>query len=259
MPYEARELSRDGQPPGICEVTMNIAKLLITALAGRAINYVGIVENASWWGDVIAYWPMDDPSGSTARDEKGNNRTAALGAGVTVAQPGKYGLSYTLSGAASAAISGNAAYLAAFTQDEFTVMGWSKLTTHNATARMLFECRVDASNYAGVQASTGINDLRSMQRGGGAAVVNTSAVDFDPTAAWFHWCITHSWANTRLRLYINGVKSATDGLLTNQIAGAIAGAGILNYLSGPMIGGLQHVVTVGRELTATEIGEVVFF
>lgn len=162
-------------------------------------------------GSLIGYWPLDDRSGTAAKDRSGNARDAAYSGTYTLKSPGRGDGAPVLSVAGSGAVNLYTAGLAgawngdAYTQVvEFAVSGsgdWS-----DSTARNLITVGADGSNTAYLRKQTASNTLAVVRVGSGT----TSSLTYTMSdTALHHAAVVANKAADRFALYIDGAQTGS--------------------------------------------------
>lgn len=172
----------------------------------------------------IAYWPLAEPSGSTAIDESGNSRDGAYSnvtLGATGIGDGR--TAATFNGTTSLVNVYSASLDAAFNNAEMTIVVWAQVSAAgdwtDATNRSPMAIGADtANNYIRFLKTTTNNQMTNSQVAGGTSKSVTSALS--PTA-WFHLAITASKSGDALKTYINGAQSGATQTGLGIWAGAL--------------------------------------
>lgn len=212
--------------------------------------------------NVLAYWPMSEPSGATAIDASGAGRTGTYNS-IVLSQSG------IGDGSSAVLFDGSTSYLdvsstslaAAFTGGEFTISLWFKVATAgvwtDATNRRLLTFQVDANNRMLLQKTTVNNTLNWFYQAGGTSK-SISKVTTTPTG-WVHLAVTVTKAGDALIAYYNGVQEGTTQTGLGTFAGSLAatttaiGSGNGNGPTLVWSGPLAHVAVWNVALTAAQI------
>jgi hypothetical protein len=205
----------------------------------------------------IAYWPLDDASGSTARDASGNGRTGTY-SNVTLGATGP------VSGGAAASFNGSTSFVnvysaslaAAFNGAEVTLMGWAQATNWVAGVT-LFKFGVNGNNDVYIQKNNTSDRFEGFYVAG-ATTDATSETGGQTSTAWRHAAITVSKAADQMRLYVNGVQVGTTQSTLGTWAGTLANTRCVigaadTALSNPWLGNLAHVAVFTRALSAADV------
>jgi hypothetical protein len=179
-----------------------------TADADAASNVDG--DSGSDSGDVtaglIAYYPFDETSGTTAADASGNGHTGSLMGGATWATGHRAG---------AVSLNGNNGYVGLpsgilSTTSNFTIATWIKLNNISTWAR-IFDFGTGTTTYMFLTVESG-NGMRLAMTTNGFN--NEQRID-GPTlsaGAWQHVAVTVSGSVGTL--YMNGAKVATSSGMT---------------------------------------------
>lgn len=211
----------------------------------------------------IAYWPLNDPIGSTQlQDVSGNGFALTPSAsGVTL---GATGAVSTSGGARGVALDGVAGYLTApaglssylGAGDSFTVEIWLTLTTStNSGFNRVFS--TDYPNVSPFDGWTGgvKNDGSDIffDAGNGSALTSTSAGISPAEALLQPWHLVWTFSPSTMRIYSNGVQVASTtaptlatGRFNLNIGRSATGFGYLFAV-------LQHAAVYGYTLSSTQV------
>jgi len=207
----------------------------------------------------IAYWPMAEPSGTTALDASGNGRTGTytgVTLGVTGIGDGRTAASFD--GATSKNNVFSASLAAAFGSAEGSIILWAKVSAvgvwSDGIVRRFITLQVDANNRAYIEKVAGANTFGINYVAGGTAK-NRNRVT--TTVAYFHVTMTWSKSNDRAIMYFNGVQEGATLTALGTWVGTIVntntnvGANATTPTS-VWSGSLAHAAVFARELTAAE-------
>lgn len=215
---------------------------------------------AMFGSSLIGYWPLDELSGTVARDVSGNGRDGAYrDTGVTYAQAGiKGGRSVLLDG--TGYINAQTAGLAAaFNGLEGTVLVWVKLPDWSGTGVKTFvRIQVDASNLLIIRKGPTAGTLDYYFTAGGTSHV-TAGIAYTNTN-FVAYAMTWSKSGNKLSKYAAGsLATAEGGYLGSGWAGAptlaLFGAGATTP-SETLVGYEAHAFILNRAATANEIARV---
>jgi len=214
---------------------------------------------ATFGNSIISYLRLSETSGATAADTSGNGRTATY-TNVSLANTTHLGSPAPLLVPASApGINWYSASLAAaFDPAELALMGWAKVSGAgvwtDGAQRDIAYLRADANNYVEIKKRTNNNQFQFEYRAGG---VTNSVIIAWASTDWFHWAITVSKLNDRMRAYING---AMVGVEQNGLGVWLGALGATNVNLGTIGAGLMlwdgwmsNVVLLDREATGDEL------
>lgn len=213
----------------------------------------------------IAYWPLNETSGSTADNAQGTAARDGSYTSVNLAQD------ELASGYSAVRLSGSGSYVNLYStslRDAFNPL-LGTLMFHaiihpdqwnDTSARRFVMLKVDGSNDFTIFKDTTANRLTLRHRAGGTAVsvnVDTSAAgNVDLTYSQLvQFAITWNKANNRFRAYINGTQVGSDVSGLGTWAGSLAEAwvGIDSSLAFPSKGHFGHVAIWTSELTQAQI------
>ncbi len=192
--------------------------------------------------NLIAYFPFNETSGTTADNLEGTADRDGTYNNVTLNQTGigdGNGAAQIIPANSSSSVDfDTASYVSAFNGDEGTVAVWLKVSGvgvwTDGDFLTMCTCRVDGDNeFLLSKSNSGSpNDLRWHYAAGGTAETITSAVHAS-TTGWFHMAITWSAAGDIVRAYFNGTEVSTSASLGTWVgdpnnrdvwgAGAITG------------------------------------
>ena len=204
---------------------------------------------------LVAGYPFEEGSGTTAADVSGNGHTGSLTGGVTWTTSGKYGNALSFDGTTGYV---NVASPNLPTGD-YTWEAWVN-PNQTSTFQALLVSR-------GLEVSPGGLEL-DLDAGGKIIVWSNGALRLTsattlPAGTWSHMALTRTGAT--LRLYINGAldsNTGTDGVAHNfssagaecpLLIGVDNDSGCTAALNGYFAGRLDEIRIYSRALTATEI------
>lgn len=210
---------------------------------------------------LIAYWKLDETTGTVAADSSGNGRTGAY-SGVDLA-------SVAWSGGGMAPLFDgtnvdivniySASLAAAFNIDEGGVFVWGMVQSAgvwtDGTERYLMCLAVDASTYIYIRRTTTNAQLNCIYRSGGAN--HTVNIASGSPTGWFLIGVTWSQVADEVRIYYNGAQSGSTVTPVAQWVGAL---GSTRTLLGDRIatgagrwsGYVAHCGVLNRPFTLTE-------
>jgi hypothetical protein len=236
----------------------SLARRKLAAVLPRGGGYTAKVLLLS----PLAYWPLNEPAGTTCRDLSGNAYNGTYNANVTRAAgpDGKSSIVLAGNGVSNVYSAGLAA---AIPTGEWTVNLWFKVSAAavwtDATARYGFRLGCGASNELFFRRTTTNGQVQWSYTAGGTA--KTRNVNSLTATGWQMITVTISKANDRMLPYINGAVYGTaitglgtwNGTLTTTegVIGAYnssAGNGWSGYLA--------HIALWGRELAAGEVASL---
>jgi hypothetical protein len=183
-------------------------------LYNRALSDAEVASLYNWAPGPIAYWKMDENTGTTANDTSGNGNTATLNNGPTWTN-GKFGSGISLDGS-NDFISANDSTSLDISK-EFTVSGWIKLKQLPSVAAKF----IGKWNETGNQRSyiLGLNSTNILgyvdfagSWGPGQAVTSNTYVSLNQ---WAY--VSYVYDGAFLYLYLDGVRVATPVAYTNTV------------------------------------------
>lgn len=208
----------------------------------------------------IAYWPLDDTSGSVATDRSGNGRDGAY-ANVTLGQPG-VGDGRTaagFNGTSSTVNVQSASLAAAFNGAAGTLVLQAQVSAAgvwtDGANRRIIHIQADASNRIILFKET-TNDLRWLYVAGGTSEQVVLAAT---PLGFFQMAITWDKAADQVKAYYNGAQTgATQTTLGTWVGALTAGnigsasGGAASFWSGSIAG----VALFDRALSAAQIAQL---
>ena len=222
-----------------------------TLSAAEALKYV-------FGDDLVALWPLDEPSGTAVLDTSGNGFDG-VNTNATVNQPG--GIDgqpfYNFNGTSARCAMHSAGLAAALDMDEFTVGVFGRDTTGgtwtDGDTNRIFAIRTDASNLMQCYTAA-VNNRFTFNRTGDGTSKNISK-DSLTTTGWFHMGMTVSIVADEQIAYWDGepVAAATTGLDAYVGTPATEFIGSLNASTGFWPGDIQLVFWANRPATASEM------
>ncbi len=204
---------------------------------------------------LIAYWPLNEPSGATCEDIAGNNHDGTY-TSVTLAQPGigDGKTSAQFNGTTSRSNVYSTGLRDVFNGAEGSLILWAKVAnagvwTDSADRAFAQFCKSDFTLPFRIYKPTSNSAVTFSVLGKSYTTVSMS------TIGWACYAVTWSNSNDRMRSYLNGLlKNTTTGLTAwgaNVLGSAIIGAGTTSaWLHN---GYVAHVMLLNREATAEEI------
>jgi hypothetical protein len=213
----------------------------------------------------LAYWPLDELSGSTADNAQGTAARDGSYSGVTLnstAGPGALNRAGLWDGANDHCDIYSASLAGAFNGDEGTLSVWFKVSAAgvwtDGTTRYFAYIGVDANNYVYMRKNSGNNAYRVEYKAGGTA--KAIAVVYSATS-WTHLGLTWSAATDEVKLYQNGTKTGATGSSLGTWAGSPASTttliGAFNITpTSVMDGYLAHVALWSSALTGPQMASL---
>lgn len=210
----------------------------------------------------IAYWPLNETSGTNADNAQGNADRDGTYTGVvlnSVASPITGDNAPLFDGTSDFVDVNTASLNSVFNGSELTLSMWFKVSAagvwSDSTYRRLYYLLVDGSNFLTLQKT---NTTNQIQFAYSAAAVLENVVDTSlaGTTDWVHVAYTVSKANERTTPYINGSPITGTTTLGVWVGGAFSHARIGAQLGTPTQvwdGYLSHVAIFASELTAAQV------
>ena len=197
--------------------------------------------------DLIAYYKLDETSGTTVTDSTGTNN--ATNYNVTVNQTGKIDKAYDFNG--------NLAYLQSGAQSftgnsNYTISAWIKTDVAD-TYQVIFSNGIE-SPEAGLKFKINSNNTIGVDL---ANVVGTTSTSTVSTGTWYFVTLTKS-ENT-YQIYINGSADGSAGTITSSNISAIGTQRIGRDVSSGtdyFNGLLDEVGVWSRALTSQEVSDL---
>lgn len=209
----------------------------------------------------IAYWPLNEDSGTTAYDRSGNAYNGAH-SNVTLGQTGiGDGNICPLYVPASASLTNlySAGFAGAFNGQEGTVAQWLKVANAgvwtDGGVRIGIRLYIDGDNRLAF-AKTATNNIFQFLYGAGGITrtveITTSRTD------WFHAALTWSLSANQVKAYINGIRTGTTQAVgtwagTPHSSYTLIGAGKSDGSGSLWSGWVAHAAYWNRPLTPSEI------
>lgn len=234
-----------------------------TLLLSRRFNpqaYTNKVETVAP-ANLIAYWPLSDPVGSTvATDASGNGRNGAY-SNVTLgaAGIGDGRSAATFNGTTSYCNIYSASLATAWNGGEFTLAFWFRVATAgiwvDGAVRRAMQIRVDANNLVLIAKSNSNNTLQASYVAGGTSKTvgaTTSSVE------WLYAAVTVSKTPDQFIFYLNGTQIGSTqtalGAWTGALDSTLCNIGATNTTPANVWSGLiAHVALWNTPLSATQI------
>lgn len=175
--------------------------------------------------NLIAYWPIFEASGTTAKDLSGNGRNGTI-TGVDLAQTG------IGDGRTSGYFDGTNDYInihsaglnTAFNGQEGTISLWLKLPSAaytDGSSRLAVCFRVDGSNNLDLRKSASNNFITFNYVAGGTT---KSVAHATSSTLWIHMLMTYSKSGDAMKAYVLGVQSGSTQTGLGTWAGNLSSA-----------------------------------
>lgn len=165
-------------------------------------------------GNIIAFYPLFETSGSLAVDLSGSNRHGAY-SGVSLAHTqGPRGRAAGLwDGVNDYCDIYSASLNAAFNGNEGSLLLWLRVSNagvwSDVTLRRVVMLYSNGTNYI-ILAKTTTNNMLQFSHAGSGAGKNAAYNGMAGNTNWFHAACTWSLSNNRIRLYLNGSQVASQ-------------------------------------------------
>ena len=179
--------------------------------------------------NLIGYWPLAEPSGTTIVDESGNARNGAY-TSVTLGQQGigDGRTAATFNGTTSTGNVYGASLAGAFNGAEGTFTAWLQMSGAgvwtDAAIRRYATFTVDANNIIALFKHSTNNTIRCDYKAG-STLSSVSSTAVGGSTAWFHVAITWSNAADQVKVYINGAQVGATQTGLGTWAGALSVGG----------------------------------
>ncbi len=199
--------------------------------SGTALTYAGKLDDIriysrelpagdvlslyNWAPGPVAYWNMDENTGTTANDISGGGNTGTLSGTTTPAWvTGKFGSANTFNGTTAYTAAGNGASLQI--TNNLTLDAWIKLTSNSTTQDIVARNgAVGSYNYRLYVNSSG--QLAMEVSSNGTTVTTATGATTLSTGTWYHVAGVYV-PSTSMTVYVNGTQ---DGQNTTSIPSAI--------------------------------------
>lgn len=233
-------------------------QILIPVLLNKLVYYQRIKN--IFGSNLLAYYPLDEESGTVATDRSGNGRNGTY-ANVTlsnaVGPSGKKIPRFTGTNGESINIAAAGSVLPA---TEGFMWAWGKAFNAavwtDGIVRQLLYFLVNGTNYVLINKQSANNSMRGLRAAGGTG--DGVSPTMQPSGL-FHFGISWSDSGGRVRVYRNGEQTGGDqtglGTWAGTVATSLIGAGaVADQVWNGWIGG---VGLINREPTALEVRNIV--
>lgn len=211
--------------------------------------------------NLLAYWPMNEASGSTANDASGNGRTGTYSGATLDFEPGPDGgPAPRFDGINDYLNVFSASLQSAWNANQGSITAWVRVNTasvwSDGLARRAVYIGLDASNLVTL-CRGGTNNMQGTRIAAGTNKVSIGVVG--PGTGWVHLAITWDQANDQFKYYQNGVQSGgtQTGIGTFSVTPTTMLVGA-NNTTGSLVwnGQLAHVAFWKKALSSTEIASL---
>lgn len=231
-----------------------LATLCVFLLSPALAYGAGVVRPPSNSG-LLGYWPLNESSGSTARDTSGNSKHATLTLSPTWTSSGKFG------GALTFGASNNYASTTVRWPSSGTISVWAYPTS-------IGDWRSPAGWKSGATSAYGyaLIDMGNASRWravfrpniGGAAEANISGLNTFSVNRWYHLAMTWSLVSTTytVNFYVNGVyqgQTTWTGTPSSIGLGNFHFGNSGDYADNYFVGRVDEPRTYNRALSGAEI------
>ena len=173
------------------------------AVVCAACALVAVLATAQARGDLIAYWPFDDGSGSTAIDTTGGGNDGTLVNSPTWV-PGVFGTALSFNGSNQYVDCGNDASLSL--TGDLTISAFVKLAA-DAHGRTLISKHYDSEFDLTFWHNSRLNYYNGPQWNNGNA--KEFGLDFEP-GTWYHVGVTREAATKTVTAYLTNLATGTE-------------------------------------------------
>jgi hypothetical protein len=216
-------------------------------------------------GNLIAYWPLAESSGTAIQDESGNAYNGTYTA-VTLGQTGigDGRTSALFDGSTSRGNVYSAGFAGAFNNQEGTFAIWFRVAAvgvwTDGINRRLVRLAVDANNQVYINKSASNNALDLIYQAGGTAK-GVSPATFAGNIGWNHLALTWSKSGDAVKAYVNGAQSGATATGLGVWAGALAATttvlgAFVTTPSNVFSGMLAHPAVWSTPLSAAQIAQI---
>lgn len=214
--------------------------------------------------NLIAYWPLDEPSGTTIIDRSGAGRNGAYTATTLgVAGIGDSRTAARMDGSTSFGNLFSASLAAAFNGAEGTMAVWIKMSAAgvwtDGAAREILYLTADTNNRVLFVKAASNNEVDWFYIAGATSKAG-GVTSFSPTG-YFHLALTWSKAGDAAKFYLNGAQSGATATGLGTFAGSLAATttllgAISNTPTQVHSGDLAHVAIWTTPLSAAQIAKL---
>ncbi|GAB3681922.1 hypothetical protein GCM10028857_06920 [Salinarchaeum chitinilyticum] len=212
---------------------------------------LGYPTAGQWGPSPIAYWPLDEDSGSTVTDVVGENDGTVEGAAI--GQPGTLGTSAYEFDADNGEYVGGATDLAAL-RGTATLSVW--VNTEQAGSDTMYQ----APGITGVESAGNGDDVFwgwidadgqiGIQAGDQPAAKSSTQID---DGTWHHVVLTREQSSGEVQVYVDGVLEDTATSRAGEIGTTFASIGRIENSGTSFDGRLEDLVVYDRVVTDDEV------
>lgn len=177
-----------------------LRKLIPTVLSGGGVDpYQRVVNGLT---GVLAYWPLNEASGTTITDASGNNRGGEIAGAVTLNQAGQLGKCYQFPGTITAYIKAGASLRTAINQREFAVSFLAKVNVNAGLQVRLYNQWVDSvAEYQALECRSGDRlDVYLLEDG---TALGKSEIGYIQDEVWCHIVFFNSESAGQCGVFLN--------------------------------------------------------
>ena len=217
---------------------------------------------SSWYStlditsNLVAHYEFEENGGATAQDSTANNNDGSWSSGptwTTDSAVGTYAFDFSLDSGSNAFVNVPDDATLDFSND-FTVAFWYNSTVSQANSTAILRSH-DGSNGFSIYANAD-GSLNFFLQGTTSSATRSVSSGFINDGNWHHVAATFENGGNAMRLYVDGISSgSTSG--TIGTVGPAAPVTIGGHSSADYEGKLDDVRVYTRELTSTDVGELI--
>jgi|GEM_PF-3034575 len=234
--------------------TAGTGKLQI-GVGGFGVEYEEVVQSLG----PLAYWRLDESSGSVMQDLGPNDLHGNYGTGITLAATS----ASTIGSGTSVALSGSGSYIEVPHSSHLNLNGANGFTmslwvypTSTGNYRALLGKGVGSPNYCYLLAFDSGTLFPTLYMTGANAVWSNRATTAATLNAWNHIAVTFDPPTKTLQYYVNGVQAGTRVVAGSALSACASNpleVGTMISRSYPFAGRLDEIALFDRALTQQEI------
>ena len=203
----------------------------------------------------LAYWRLNETSGTTASDTSGNSRTGTYAGGYTLSQSG------ALSGSVDTAVKFNGttgrvniSSLTASTASDYTVVAWMNMASFAATQEIFDTWSAAWTRPAYMVLSSGAFACGIETHA--SVTYATSPTLTIPSGTWGMGACTFDSTTRVLTSYFNGAKIGTVTISSNNSSGSTVAIGGWSGGSTSINGSVDEVAYIPATLTQAQVAQL---